>query len=210
MNYYLIDFENVCNNGIKDLTKVQPGSTMIIFYSEKCKNITLDVVDSIVTLDLNYRSFKVNVGKKNALDFQLSSYLGYLIGRSEKDSTYYIVSNDKDFKIVADFWKKQNISVQCISSKELSGSKPAAQNKRADSKNSKKEKKSDAKDLASFDEINRLLNKNDDPAEVFKIFNQYKTKVAINNALARHFKDSKKVSKIYNELKPLLKSKNKS
>ena len=39
---------------------------------------------------------------------------------------------------------------------------------------------------------------------VVKYIQQYKTKLGINNALAKQFKDSKKASEIYNAIKPLI------
>jgi len=206
MNYFLVDFENVRTDGIKDLKGVQEGDAMVVFYSENCKNITLDVLDSIIALKLKYSSFKVKVGTKNALDFQLTSYLGYLIGQSGIDTNYYIVSDDKGFEVVADFWKEQGISVRCISLKE-----PVAVPKKETTNEPKKKKsKVSSKDLATLDEIKTLIGKDNEPTEVLKIFNQYKTKVSINNGLVKHFKDTKKVSEIYKKLKPLLKAKNKS
>ena len=207
MNYFLVDFENVRTDGIKDLKGVQEGDAMVVFYSENCKSITLDVLDSIIALKLKYNSFKVKVGTKNALDFQLTSYLGYLIGQSGMDTNYYIVSDDKGFEVVADFWKEQGISVSCISLKD-----PVAVPKKEATKKAEPKKKSkvSSKDLATLDEIKTLIGKDNEPAEVLKVFNQYKTKVAINNGLVKHFKDTKKVSEIYKKLKPLLKAKNKS
>ena len=183
---------------------------MVVFYSENCKSITLDVLDSIIALKLKYSSFKVKVGTKNALDFQLTSYLGYLIGQGGIDTNYYIVSDDKGFEVVADFWKEQGIDVSCISLKgSLSAPKKEAakETKKAEPK---KKSKVSSKDLATLDEIKTLIGKDNEPAEVLKVFNQYKTKVAINNGLVKHFKDTKKVSEIYKKLKPLLKTKNKS
>ncbi len=107
MDYYLVDFENVRTDGIKDLKGVKEGDTMVVFYSENCKSTTLDVLNSILTLKLKYSGFKVNVGTKNALDFQLTSYLGYLIGQGNQDARYHIVSDDKGFEVVAKFWKEQ-------------------------------------------------------------------------------------------------------
>ena len=88
MNYFLVDFENVRADGIKDLKGVQEGDAMVVFYSENCKSITLDVLDSIIALKLKYSSFKVKVGTKNALDFQLTSYLGYFIILSYQSSVF--------------------------------------------------------------------------------------------------------------------------
>lgn len=48
------------------------------------------------------------------------------------------------------------------------------------------------------------------PEQVLAIFNQYKSKQAICNGMAKKFKDSKKTSVIYKKLKPLLKEKHKS
>ena len=46
LNYYLIDFENVRTDGIRDLNGVSEGDAIILFYSEQCKNISLDVIDA--------------------------------------------------------------------------------------------------------------------------------------------------------------------
>lgn len=209
MNYYLIDFENVRTDGIKKLKEIREGDALIIFYSENCKNITLDVLDIIGELNLKYSSYKVKVGTKNALDFQLASHLGFLIGQGKKDAKYYIVSDDKGFDVVADFWRSQNVSVNCVSIKETEEKKETA--KAADNTTGKKKKsKVSSKDLATLEEINALIGNENEPDEVLKIFNQYKTKQAICNAMSKHFKDSKRASAIYKMLKPLLKSKNKS
>lgn len=48
-------------------------------------------------MDVATRCFKVNVGTKNALDFQSVSYLGYRICNGNDSSLYYIVSSDKGF-----------------------------------------------------------------------------------------------------------------
>lgn len=205
MDYYLVDFENVGTDGIKDVKGVKEGDTMVIFYSENCKNTTLDVLDNIVSLKLKYSSFKVRVGTRNALDFQLTSYLGYLIGQGGADASYHIVSEDKGFEVVAEFWQEQNVDVDCISLKE----KPSVQQpKNAESK--QKKSKVQDKDLATLGEIKNLIGKSSETEEVLKIFNQYKTKQAICNGMSKYFKDSKKASEVYKKLKPLFKAKNKS
>lgn len=209
MNYYLIDFENVRTDGIKDLKGVSKGDAIILFYSEQCKNISLDVIDSIMKLKVQYSSFKAKVGTKNALDFQLAAHLGYLIGQgNNQESKYYIVSNDKGYDCLCDYWKELDAVVERISlSEDVPEIKAAT---KAPAQLNKNKSKVKASDMATIDEMKKLLSKDDMPEEVLNIFNQYKTKVAINNGLAKHFKDSKKASAIYKKLKPLLKEKNKS
>lgn len=209
MNYYLIDFENVRTDGIKDLKGVSEGDAIILFYSEQCKNISLDVIDSIMKLKVQYSSFKAKVGTKNALDFQLAAHLGYLIGQgNNQESKYYIVSNDKGYDCLCDYWKELDAVVERISLSEDVPEVKAAT--KAPAQLNKNKSKVKASDMATIDEMKNLLSKDDMPKEVLNIFNQYKTKVAINNGLAKHFKDSKKASAIYKKLKPLLKEKNKS
>ena len=111
MNYYLIDYENVRNDGLKDLTKLSSDDCINIFYSEQCKNISLDVISNIRSKNAILNCYKVKIGTKNALDFQLASHLGYLIGKSNPNDRFYIVSNDKGFECLCDYWKELNISV---------------------------------------------------------------------------------------------------
>jgi hypothetical protein len=209
MNYYLVDFENVKTDGIKDLAGVKENDVMVVFYSDQCKNITLDVMDSITRLNLQFSACKVKTGTKNALDFQLSSYLGYLIGKGEADAHFYIVSNDKGYDCLCDYWAEQNVKVERIILQEQAKEKKETAKPQKDQKPKKKSKVS-AGDMATLEEIGELLSEDDEPDKVLKIFNQYKTKQAICNGMSKAFKDSKRASAIYKKLKPLLKSKNKT
>ena len=211
LNYYLIDFENVRTDGIRDLKGVSEGDAIILFYSEQCKNISLDVIDSIMKLKVQYSSFKAKVGTKNALDFQLAAHLGYLIGQgNNQESKYYIVSNDKGYDCLCDYWKELDAVVERISLSEDVPEVKAATVPKAPAQPKKNKSKVKASDMATIDEMKNLLSNDDMPEEVLKIFNQYKTKVAINNGLVKKFKDTKRASAIYKKLKPMLKEKNKS
>lgn len=46
----------------------------------------------------------------NALDYQLIGVLSYLVAKHPK-SSFYIYSNDKDYKNTVDFWKSRGIDV---------------------------------------------------------------------------------------------------
>lgn len=209
MSYYLIDFENVRTDGVKKLDEIKDGDTIAIFYSENCKNITLDVIENLTKFNVRINCFKAKLGTKNALDFQLASYLGYIIGQGGAEEKYYIVSNDKGYDCICDFWKEQGKPVCRISFAETTKeavSVPIVQKSSA----KKKKSKVPASDLATLEEIKKYLSKTDSPEQVLVIFNQYKTKQAICNGMAKEFKDTKKASAIYKKLKPLLKEKNKS
>ena len=162
-------------------------------------------------LKVQYSSFKAKVGTKNALDFQLAAHLGYLIGQgNNQESKYYIVSNDKGYDCLCDYWKELDAVVERISLSEDVPEVKAATVPKAPAQPKKKKSTVKASDMATIDEMKNLLSNDDMPEEVLNIFNQYKTKVAINNGLVKKFKDTKRASAIYKKLKPMLKEKNKS
>lgn len=207
MNYFLIDFENVRTEGIKDFQGVQKGDSIIVFYSENCKTVTLDILNKIFDLGLKYKGFCVKVGTKNALDFQLTSYLGYLIGQETPDACYHIVSEDRGFEAAVNFWQEQGISVRrTLLKQEVSVPKKETKT----TGNTNKKSRVNPKDMATPEEVKALIGNYEDAEAVLEIFNQFKTKQAICNGLSKRFKDSKKAGKIYKKLKPLLKAKNKS
>lgn len=132
MNYYFIDFENVKTEGIQKLTNLKPDDAVIVFYSDVCKNINLDAINILTSQSIKLCCRKVNTGTKNALDFQLSSDLGYFIGRESElkehghntnSVSWFIVSNDKGYDCLCDHWKKQGVSVQRIQTTETKSDK---------------------------------------------------------------------------------------
>jgi hypothetical protein len=217
MNYFLIDFENVGTDGIKDFKGVQEGDTFIVFYSDNRKNVTIEIMEHITALKLHFRSFKVEVGTKNALDFQLSSYLGYLIG-ADSGAEFNIVSNDKGFDCLCNYWNNLGTHVKRVSlhdeqhtitSEEQPQPPPSPKPKQKTNSKPKKSKVEEI-NLATIEEIKVYLADEDEPEEVLDIFNQYKSRQSICNGLAKRFKDSKRASAVYKKLKPLLKEKAKS
>ena len=204
-NYFLIDYENVNSAGIKNIPGIGQGDTVIVFYSQNCKNVTLDVFNNIEKLNLKFSSKKVNAGTKNALDFQLSSFLGYLISEEKEKSKYHIVTNDNGYEAVAKFWSAENYDVDCI---KINTQKKAAAPAKATAKKAKKEKLPVT--MASFDEVKQCIGKKNDPKAVTEIFNRCQTKQEIQSELARYFGDSNKANKIHQKLKPLYKKRNRA
>ena len=105
MATYLIDYENVKSEGIKGIAQLSEEDRVVIFYSHNADTITFEAMDMIFNSKAQVSKYKILCGGKNALDFQLSTYLGYLIHEA-KDSYFYIISKDCGFKHVVDFWKR--------------------------------------------------------------------------------------------------------
>lgn len=84
-------------------------------YTEQCKTFSLEVLEKIIRRKINFEVYKVGSGSKNALDFQLSSFMGYIIAKNEdKECIFYIVSKDTGFDHLIDFWRKKGINVERI------------------------------------------------------------------------------------------------
>lgn len=131
---------------------------------------------------------EVKTGKANALDFQLVTYLGYLIAMAPQNN-YFVVSQDKGFKSACTFWKDRGINVSLVS--DLAGRDEAK-----------------VEDQLTKD-VRALVNDRATADKVTRIILKYKTKQGINNALVREFpsQDNKKASELYKAIKPLLKDK---
>lgn len=126
--FYLIDFENVHNEGMQNIDLLSKTDHVHIFSTDNALNIRMDIVFS-KGIDINGHIVPV---RKQSLDMHLVSYLGYLLGVHGKQCAYVIVSNDKDYDNIISFWKEEgyvNISRKpAIPGKTSAPSKTVSQN----------------------------------------------------------------------------------
>lgn len=115
MSFYLVDYENAKN--LSGISNLSPDDHVIIFYSKNADSLPIDIHKEILSAQAKIEFKHVEVGKNNALDFQLDSYLGYVICQNESsDCKYYIVAKDGGYSCVAAFWKQEkSIDIQIIS-----------------------------------------------------------------------------------------------
>lgn len=111
MKHYFVDFENVNHFGLTTSDERIDG-IVYIFYTDSCTMINMDLFGNIEKLGGQIRFFHVKNGIKNALDFQLSTYLGYIISQTNKEDKYIIISKDTGFDRVVDFWKNQDVKIK--------------------------------------------------------------------------------------------------
>lgn len=185
MNIYLIDYENVKCDGLNGITKLTKDDKVIIFYSDNADKLTFGLHKRIneAVADISY--IKVEVGMKNALDFQLVSYLGYLIAQ-DLNNTYHIISNDAGFNSVVKFWLKRKVTIDVAT--DLFGQS-----------NTQKQK-------LLMNQITEVLPDKEEVKEVYQFIQKYKTKQGLNNALVKRY-ESKNAGRIYQAIKPLIKDK---
>lgn len=115
MAIYLVDFENVRSDDLIGVSRLEAEDRVILFYSEKADKISIGLHRRIMESKAVFEYRKADVGAKDALDFQLVTYLGYLIAANSSER-YCLVSNDHGFDYAANFWRKQKYDVRLMSS----------------------------------------------------------------------------------------------
>lgn len=90
---YFVDCENV---GKTRLSGKPRGS--LVFYFTSGRSRMGGLAEREREVKVQHRN------QKNAVDFILDTYIGFMMSRFGKSVKYVIVSNDKGFDLVARFW----------------------------------------------------------------------------------------------------------
>ncbi|MDE6780350.1 MAG: hypothetical protein K2J40_02680 [Ruminococcus sp.] len=112
--YYLIDYENVHQTGLNGIENLTENDIVVIFYTENAETLTFSLYEKLVQCKAEIQLCKVQCGGKNALDFQLATFLGYILGNNS-DTECHIISNDKGYEYVISFWKEKDIEIKLSS-----------------------------------------------------------------------------------------------
>ena len=118
MKVYLVDTENVASSWMSLLDIVEPHDKLYLFYTDHSTILTYSNLELILPRAKQIIPIHCERVGKNSLDFELVSYLGYLINE-DNDAEYIIYSNDKGFQAVSLFWEKRNVLVRCMSVEKL-------------------------------------------------------------------------------------------
>lgn len=102
MSIYLVDYENVNADGFRGVEKLGKDDSVYVFYTTNAGNLTFDIHKKLVESKSEIKYFSVSTGK-NALDFQLTMFAGYLLGKGTSQNIY-IISNDKGFDANISFY----------------------------------------------------------------------------------------------------------
>ena len=106
---YLIDFENVHEEGFSSLGRLGEKDSVYCFFTRNVAKISMSALAGIRSGQLHF--VEAESGKQS-LDLALVSYLGYLIGTKSQEQCFEIVSNDNGFTKVAEFWNKRGTGIR--------------------------------------------------------------------------------------------------
>lgn len=108
--FYFIDYENIGANGFNGIDNLDESDSVILFYSENNCRLPFSLHKKIGESKASFQYYDIKTGARNAADFQLVTYLGYIIAKNI-DSEYTIVSKDDGFNAVVRFWADKGITV---------------------------------------------------------------------------------------------------
>lgn len=218
MSIYLIDYENTNADGLNGVSRLTAKDRVVIFYSENADRMTFGLHRRLNEAAAGIEYKKVEVGGHNALDFQLATYLGWLIAQNPHES-YCIVSNDKGFEWLASFWKAPKYDVRvaaeiavrpaaaaplALPAQSAAPAQPAARQPQPAAKPAQPAPAQPAaaaqpaaKPVQPAADIPAQLVKlglsAEDAAAVHELMGRYKTKTGVNNALVKKFGSTRAV-----------------
>ncbi|MDE6593948.1 MAG: hypothetical protein K2K57_12930 [Oscillospiraceae bacterium] len=105
MAVYLVDFENVHSAGLMGVERLSEKDSVYIFYSNNSNSMSFEAHEMLKATAAKVIPLHVSSGNKNALDFQLASFTGYLAGTSE-DRDVTIISVDTGYTFIQHFWER--------------------------------------------------------------------------------------------------------
>lgn len=126
IRHFLVDSENVNDNWLMLFDMADEDDEIVVFYTKKSPHMSyMSVIRLMENNKINIR-FEKSYEGTNALDFQLVSYMGYLMGgggacsENECDAAsaetgadeYIIMSNDTGYDPAVRFWKDKGFAVR--------------------------------------------------------------------------------------------------
>lgn len=103
--YFLIDFENVRNAGMRGSEYLLPTDHMLVFYSDNSQFIEQRHLINIQDSGCGFEAYKLLKKRKNGLDFYIATKVGELFG-ANRCKNAVLISNDNGFQAIRDFWQE--------------------------------------------------------------------------------------------------------
>ncbi len=185
--FFLVDFENVQSHGLAGLSELKDTDAVTVYFSKNADSISFELHMALNECSAKTEFIKVGTGVKNALDFQLSSQLGYIINQNivsgNRSVKYYIISMDNGFTCLRDFWEKFGADVSIVRSIA---------------------NVVEPRDGDPYAEVfNELMLSETDEAAVTQAIESCPTTADLHNRLQSILKDPKKVTEVYHAIKPI-------
>ncbi|MBQ3697980.1 MAG: hypothetical protein II883_08685 [Spirochaetales bacterium] len=116
MRHYLVDFENVNDEGLREIGALQKDCCIHIFFSASTARISLEYLT--LMRNASVKAHKVS-DDSTSLDVHIATTLGYLIGSdADQQDSFFIVSAGHDFSELVRFWGRRGVNIHMITIRE--------------------------------------------------------------------------------------------
>ena len=112
--YYLVDYDNTGYLGLNGIEELDNESVVTIFYSKKAQSIPIQFFQKFLECKANVKFYPIENEDKNIINFQISAYLGYVLG-DDKTADCYIVSNDNKLEFLRNFGDTKETEIRIMS-----------------------------------------------------------------------------------------------
>lgn len=116
--YFLIDYENVSYAGLEGTEFLNKQDNLSIFYSVHYKSIVSRNMKNILDSGCDFQICKLKNTRKNALDFYIASKVGEIFTLNP-NAKVAIISKDKGYLSVIDYWKSRIKNNQLVCAKSI-------------------------------------------------------------------------------------------
>lgn len=206
LRIFLIDYENVKRAGLEGIELCDEFDKVIILYSEVHNTLTFDIHSQLKGTIATIEYECVKVGRKDSLDHQLSSYLGYLISRNPL-TEFYIVSGDLGFDFICDFWSQKNYKIGQVLNLKMD---KTTKNKQITKNSKPSTEKQNTKAVPTkieikVEEVTKALNEHSQHAQkITDIINQSSNRMEIFQKTDKLIANPKIIGTINQSIKPLI------
>ena len=198
MNFVFVDYENVSIKGLTGIEKLNEDTVVYLFYSENTAHLPMSTVATLNGSKAEMRYILTKTGK-NALDFVLASVLGFVIKERFQEDTFYILSKDKGFDILVDYWKTNKVAVKMISSlSQIPTKKQTAKSATVSDVDKLKQSMTSKVGAVLKGETKEIKSK------VVDIILKCKSKKAVQNSIKQIVQDKTKANNIYTKITKLI------
>lgn len=101
--YFLIDYENVRNLGMRGTEYLLPTDHVIVFYSADAGSMEQRHLADIQNSGCDFEICKLKTKRKNGLDFYIATRVGELFGSGCGDYIV-LISKDEGFQAIREYW----------------------------------------------------------------------------------------------------------
>ena len=117
---YIVDTENVSAGSFVGVDALPKSAKVYYFFSSRSYRPTYPEVQKLLNCKCKIEFVESAKSGINALDFQITTFLGYLIGKSQTKGKhkYVLISNDTGFDATVLYWQREG---ELVSRQETMG-----------------------------------------------------------------------------------------